>query len=273
MLTYLGEFDDYYTYHEDEHPFVECATFADDYKYSAAHWQAEQHYIDTPYLDLGGKESDFDVVYNADNITQSIDMLVQWLSLADDGTDYLTSYVYQNLTGQFDDENVARSYALRLLIHYVGDVHQPFHCMDKYDAENIDGDRGGNDFKLPSHYGSSNLHSVWDHLIYTQHVSIARPFTPEAWTDFQPTVTEFVARNAEIVSDASSYENFDYFGWSDESYNIGITKYDGIEQNVALPQWYIDENLPITEQRVVLAGYRLAYLIEYIYPSTQLFLQ
>ena len=38
MLTYLGEYDPTYTTHEDEHAFVECATFADDFKYHGEGW-------------------------------------------------------------------------------------------------------------------------------------------------------------------------------------------------------------------------------------------
>jgi len=59
----------------------------------------------------------------------------------------------------------------------------------------------------------------------------------------------------------------------DESYNIGITLYDGIEEDVALPQEYIDANLIMVEQRVMLTGYRLAYLIQYCFPSSTSFLQ
>lgn len=43
----------------------------------------------------------------------------------------------------------------------------------------------------------------------------------------------------------------------------------GIVQNVALPQWYLDDNLKMCHERVTLGGYRLAYLIEYMFPSRQ----
>ena len=38
MLTYLADYDPDFTTHEDEHAFVECATFADDYKYHGEMW-------------------------------------------------------------------------------------------------------------------------------------------------------------------------------------------------------------------------------------------
>lgn len=38
MLTYLGEYDPTFTTHELDHAFVECATFADDFKYHGEAW-------------------------------------------------------------------------------------------------------------------------------------------------------------------------------------------------------------------------------------------
>jgi hypothetical protein len=48
-----------------------------------------------------------------------------------------------------------REEPLRFMIHLVGDLHQPLHVGDN-------GDRGGNQRKISSIGGSSNLHSAWD---------------------------------------------------------------------------------------------------------------
>ena len=37
-----------------------------------------------------------------------------------------------------------KSYDLVWLLHLVGDVHQPLHCVSRYDAGDVQGDRGGN---------------------------------------------------------------------------------------------------------------------------------
>jgi len=44
---------------------------------------------------------------------------------------------------------------LRMLIHLIGDIHQPLHVGKP-------GDKGGNDVKLTWFGGNSNLHRVWD---------------------------------------------------------------------------------------------------------------
>lgn len=48
-----------------------------------------------------------------------------------------------------------REEALRFLVHFVGDLHQPLHCGDRRD-------RGGNDVAVVFRGKPTNLHSIWD---------------------------------------------------------------------------------------------------------------
>jgi hypothetical protein len=48
-----------------------------------------------------------------------------------------------------------REEALRFLVHFAGDLHQPLHCGDRRD-------RGGNDVPVVFRGKPTNLHSVWD---------------------------------------------------------------------------------------------------------------
>jgi len=41
-----------------------------------------------------------------------------------------------------------KSFDLVWLLHLVGDVHQPLHCIARFDAANATGDRGGNNVKI-----------------------------------------------------------------------------------------------------------------------------
>ena len=61
--------------------------------------------------------------------------------------------------------------SVRLLIHYLGDIHQPLHSLSRVDPDYPAGDRGGNDFPLPNHYSAAELHAVWDSVIYEFHVN------------------------------------------------------------------------------------------------------
>lgn len=84
----------------------------------------------------------------------------------DDETFELTSMVSER------KEKAAKSYALRLLIHYLGDIHQPLHCSSRVDKNFPSGDKGGNLFPLPNHYTTDDLHAVWDSVIYNYHDSV-----------------------------------------------------------------------------------------------------
>jgi len=46
------------------------------------------------------------------------------------------------------EEMNARSYAMRLLVHYVGDLHQPLHAADRLNSRYPKGDAGGNFFPV-----------------------------------------------------------------------------------------------------------------------------
>jgi len=70
-----------------------------------------------------------------------------------------------------NDEERGKSYALRLLIHYMGDIHQPMHALSRVNKEFPAGDRGGNSFPLKTHYSAKELHAVWDSVIYEFHVN------------------------------------------------------------------------------------------------------
>jgi len=49
---------------------------------------------------------------------------------------------------------------LSWLIHMFGDIHQPLHCVERFNEFHRRGDSGGNGFKLRGR--KNNLHSLWD---------------------------------------------------------------------------------------------------------------
>ncbi len=55
-----------------------------------------------------------------------------------------------------------KQFHLKLLVHFVGDIHQPLHVGRP-------GDRGGNDIKLKWFNRPTNLHRLWDRDIIDSH--------------------------------------------------------------------------------------------------------
>ena len=224
MLTYLKVADPDMTDHEADHGFVECATFADDEKYHGEMWQSDFHFKTTPYV-TEGEESDYKVKTSIRNITIAQSDITEWLS-GKGGDDYKDHYLYTFLMNKFENnEDVAKSYALRLFVHYAGDIMQPFHNENLYDSEFSEGDSGANKFELPYHYGADELHALIDNQLYTQHKYIARPFTAETWDSFQTEVTGMM--DTYPVTDKETYENIDYEAQHVESYDLSHDLYNG----------------------------------------------
>ena len=63
---------------------------------------------------------------------------------------------------------------LVLLMHIIGDVHQPLHASIYYSPFFINGDRGGNDFKIKAknikgEWEETNIHKYIDNLLHKIH--------------------------------------------------------------------------------------------------------
>jgi len=78
------------------------------------------------------------------NITAVVPDIIAWLK---ETPGYQTSETYKTIRQHYSETD-GESMAMRLLIHYAGDFHQPLHTMEVLDKEFPAGDRGGNYFHL-----------------------------------------------------------------------------------------------------------------------------
>lgn len=177
------------------------------------------------------------------------------------GGDVTGSYPIETIKNHTKSEDEARSVALRLIIHYMGDIHQPLHCSDRYTHDLPKGDKGGNDFPLKYHYTANELHAVWDTVVYQYHTSIKRPFTADAFASFGDIADEL--RDAFTFTD-KEVQTIDFAQFRDESFAIAQHVYDNITEgkDQVLPDEYLTTYQPIAKRRASLAAHRLAYLIE-----------
>ena len=166
-LDELAVLEKYYpdlTSDEGNHPFSECATFADNIKGQGYSFQSDWHFINTPYLDEPDTSlSDFSFSWPDVNVVEALIAFRRFLK--GEITASQSTYTSQ-VAEKFSYEEDQRSFALRMIIHYVGDLHQPLHSSALVDTEFPSGDRGGNSEHLPSKDGASNLHAVWDSVLY-----------------------------------------------------------------------------------------------------------
>jgi hypothetical protein len=133
---------------------------------------------------------------------------------------------------------------LRMLIHIVGDLHQPLHVGQP-------GDRGGNDVLITFTGRSSNLHRLWDsELIESKKMSYTE-IAAGLCKRIQPTLIDSL--NAKTPAD-----------WLREAAALRTHIYD-IPEDHRVSYEYIYKYYHIVEERLIAAGIRLAAVLEEIY--------
>lgn len=215
MLAIFSQSNPSLTHTEGDYPFVECAVFADNIKSKGGSFQSEWHFVNTPYLDQGGSVDDYPQFENGDdNVGKAIPAIVDWLTGA---SGYQNSFVYQGVTAHTQSEDEAKSYALRLLIHYLGDIHQPLHAVALLDPQYPKGDAGGNFIHLPVKGQVKNLHSVWDSLIYAYEDSPQMPYSSNGWNSLGSAVQSMTSK---YTFAPTEYDNINVDEWVNDSFEL-----------------------------------------------------
>ena len=136
---------------------------------------------------------------------------------------------------------------LRLVIHIVGDLHQPLHVSPE-------GDAGGNDIKVQWFGQSSNLHRVWDEqLIEYQELSY----------------TEYTAAINHTTSvQRAKWQKQPISDWLIESYKISEALHDELkEPNPRLSYLYNFKHVQTLNDQLLKGGVRLAGVLNAIFGS------
>ncbi len=169
------------------------------------------------------------------------------------------------------DKN-AQAQALRFIIHFVGDIHQPLHCATRVDAAHPEGDRGGNlvSIKIPDKDGklkTSNLHSYWDGGIGT-FPPTGPNFRPPPLSQIPAAAALAIAGNPDTDPALKLNDPFAFSAWADESFALAKSvAYNGITTGAKPTAAYNSEALKVARKRVAWGGYRLAALLNTIWPN------
>jgi hypothetical protein len=168
------------------------------------------------------------------------------------------------------DDN-ARAQALRFIIHFVGDIHQPLHCSTRVDKDHPDGDRGGNLFNVKvrdanGRMQTKNLHSYWDGGL-DGFAKGGPNFSPPPLNKI-PAAASTAMRGNPGTSPFLRLDNPpDFAGWAMESSDLAQRKaYDGLTPGGTPDAHYRREGTRIARRRVAWGGYRLAALLNSIFP-------
>lgn len=133
--------------------------------------------------------------------------------------------------------------ALKFLVHFVGDIHQPLHVSNN-------SDRGGNGVAVTFRGNLTNLHAVWDTGILTPALPAdARTYALTLAREITPDKRESWSRGGPAA-------------WANEGYEIAARViYGKLPHGGVLPDSYEAEALPIVNEQLERAGVRLAMVL------------
>ena len=133
--------------------------------------------------------------------------------------------------------NEDKAFYLKLLIHFIGDLHQPMHV-------GLVEDKGGNDFKVKWFYNDTNLHSVWDSKMID---------------DYGMTYSE-LAKNANVLTNdqVKQLQKGSVIDWVNETHQLTREVYASVKEGDNLRYDYSFKYLNIARRQMQLAGIRLA---------------
>jgi hypothetical protein len=195
------------------------------------------------------------------------------------------------LQGKADQQhiltNVPPRVALRLLVHYIEDLHQPLHAGSGYlhgtnfidpdvTKETFKDDQGGNRLVFG---GTNGLHFFWDVTVVRLDMTGANVQTPGQYAE------KLLSKPAPNYKDSGPLLDWDR-QWARESvilsakvHNVTVMDEDDSEQDYRTggprPKWHIKDLSPdyihwacdTAEQQMTNAGYRVAETLEAIWPN------
>ncbi|HZZ42032.1 MAG TPA: S1/P1 nuclease [Tepidisphaeraceae bacterium] len=239
----------------DAFAFMEAATWPDNIR-SESHPSHSEHHGNWHYIDYP---------VNPDNVPAE-SPIEHWDGHSDPAN---LLQAMEKCEKELTDPATApdrRAIALCWVIHLTGDIHQPLHATSLFGKQFPKGDKGGNSFIIKNPNGANGsvgLHSLWDNMLGTSR----SPFTIDK-------NIAALQKNPKYSRDAMKDQiaEKDVKTWAKESYDLAVSiVYDNAHlagaskelmtrdsQPPALPNGYMEKAHAIADQRVMLAGHRLA---------------
>jgi nuclease S1 len=149
---------------------------------------------------------------------------------------------------KFADPGTRRD-ALKFLIHFIGDLHQPLHCEDN-------NDKGGNMVQVIFYGQPMNLHALWDSGILRREKLYGLRLAAELNSRITPAEKTAWARGG--VED-----------WAMEGHALAVQVAYGKLSHEATPilgDDYFNAALPVVELQIEKAGIRLANILNQLFP-------
>ena len=162
------------------------------------------------------------------------------------GLEFLTKELMENFDNLTDS---TKADYVKMIVHMVGDLHCPMHAGRL-------SDRGGNGMKVRWFGQNTNLHSLWD----SKMIDSARKWNYSEWVE-QLDRTDKKFKKSVM---RGTYEE-----WFVDTVNGAASIYEYVEnmgvENPNLSYQYVYDFSPLLEDRLLVGGYRLAYVLNMIF--------
>lgn len=133
---------------------------------------------------------------------------------------------------------------LKMLVHFIGDLHQPMHV-------GIADDKGGNDFQVRWFGDGTNLHSVWDTKMIES---------------YNMSYSELAANSPNLSKQQlADIKKGDLLDWVNESRSICEDIYAGTTSGEKLSYQYMYQYVPVVRSQLQKGGIRLASILDSIF--------
>lgn len=145
------------------------------------------------------------------------------------------------------DKNSAKAdkaFYLKLLVHLVGDLHQPMHVGRLED-------KGGNDIQVQWFNKGSNLHRVWDSDMIDKHGM--------SYTELAESLSRLTKAQKKFIQQGTIYD------WVEESQEVANEVYKSVEVGEKLFYRYNYVWWGTVEKQLQKGGLRLAKILNEIY--------
>lgn len=184
------------------------------------------HYVDIPY-----EASGYDPTRDC-KVTDHGDCVIAEIARA------------EKVLGDTSRSKADRAEALKFLVHFVGDMHQPLHAIERMDPITGALDRGGNEVSVTFFGTHSNLHAVWDAGIVT-HGGVTLEQV-QKWLATQ---------------DEKALVQGDPVQWALAAHALAISNAYVIQYDDRLGDAYVQKNVPVVVSQLGSAGARLAAIL------------
>ncbi len=209
-----------------EETLADACCWADEIKSDKSYdWAKSLHYI------------------NAPRGAQSIDMKRDGA-----GGEQIVTAIATNLATLKDasQPKAKRVEALKFLLHFVGDIHQPLHVSYKEDL-------GGNKLTVQSFGKKSNLHKVFDTDLIQRRLRDTKGGWAVMSADLRQAITDEQRKQW--------LANLDALAWANESLVITIQLYKQPPADLKVDTAYYKQWSPVVNERLQMAGVRLGALL------------